>query len=322
MRAEGRARHEAAKATGLHVKNVTTLISMERNALVYAGVTVWNRHAENGPQRYRPRKEWVLQRGTHEAFITEAQAEALMEHALPRPERRTRCATGEFLLSGFLYSPGGASLVASGDGYYRAGKGRRIPAETLEAVVRDQMNEEVDSHEFTQRFIAELRRAADALPAERDTLAADRKAVAGKIANLLRLAEKTPDSASVAARLRELEEQQRELDEQIAGAEQAAATRRALRATTRTDAREMLATWIQEDGTTLEEQRAALAQLVERIEFDPATGEGRMHYRIGVNGTRFHVATAAADLGLGKPGYKWRPHGDSNPGYRRERAMS
>src|SRR5262249_48344522 len=50
MRAEGRARHEAAKATGLHVKNVTTLIGMERNALVYAGITVWNRHAENGPQ--------------------------------------------------------------------------------------------------------------------------------------------------------------------------------------------------------------------------------------------------------------------------------
>src|SRR3954467_8100196 len=76
---------------------------------------------------------------------------------------------------------------------------RRIPAEALEAVVRDQMNEEVDSHEFTQRFIAELRRAADALTAEREALAADRKAVAGKIANLLRLAEKTPDSASVAA---------------------------------------------------------------------------------------------------------------------------
>ena len=41
----------------------------------------------------------------------------------------------------------------------------------------------------------------------------------------------------------------------------------------------MLAMWM-EDGQTLEEQRAALAQLVvERIEFDPVTGEGRMHYR-------------------------------------------
>ena len=82
---------------------------------------------------------------------------------------------------------------------------------------------------------------------------------------------------AVATRLRELEEQQHELDEQIANAEQAAATRRALRATTRDDAREMLATWIQEDGTTLEEQGAARAQLVERIEFDLPTGEGRLH---------------------------------------------
>lgn len=47
--------------------------------------------------------------------------------------------------------------MSSGDNYYRAGKGRRIPAATLEAVVRDQMNEEVDSYEFTERFVAELR---------------------------------------------------------------------------------------------------------------------------------------------------------------------
>jgi ABC-type transporter Mla subunit MlaD len=174
------------------------------------------------------------------------------------------------------------------------------------------MNEEVDSHEFTQRFIAELRRAADALTAEREALAADRKAVAGKIANLLRLAEKTPDSASVAARLHELEEQQRELDEQIANAEQAAATRRALRATTRAEARDMLSMWM-EDGQTVEEQRAAMAQLVERIEFDPATGERRMHYRIGTNGTRFHVASAAADLGLSKPGTSGVPTGIRTP---------
>ena len=152
------------------------------------------------------------------------------------------------------------------------------------------------AHEFTQRFIAELRHAADALPAERDAIAADRKAIAAKIANLLRLAEKTPDSIAVATRLRELEDQQRELDKQIANAEQAAATRRALRATTWANAREMLTTWIQEDGTTLEEQRAALAQLVERVEFDPARGEGRMHYRIGLNGARFNVASEVSRM--------------------------
>jgi hypothetical protein len=63
----------------------------------------------------------------------------------------------------------------------------------------------------------------------------------------------------------------------------------------------MLAMWM-EDGQTLEEQRAALAQLVERIEFDPATGEGRMHYRIGVNGTRFHVGTGGGEPRSGQTG--------------------
>ena len=31
---------------------------------------------------------------------------------------------------------------------------------------------------------------------------------------------------------------------------------------------------------------------------------------IGVNGARFDVGTVAADVGLGKPGYKWRPHSE------------
>ena len=96
LHCEGRA-HEAARTSGLN-RNVTTLISVERNALVYAGITVWNRHVEKklraGRARYRPRDEWVLQPDTHEPFITEGQAESLMEQALPRRERRTRSIAG------------------------------------------------------------------------------------------------------------------------------------------------------------------------------------------------------------------------------------
>ena len=58
------------------------------------------------------------------------------------------------------------------------------------------------------------------------------------------------------------------------------------------------------DGPTPEEQRTALAQLVDKVEFDPATGEGRVHYRVPLTPLgdgRFDTNTAAADLGL--PGY-------------------
>ena len=77
---------------------------------------------------------------------------------------------------------------------------------------------------------------------------------------------------------------------------------------------------MERDGKTLEEERAALEKMIERIEFDPATGEGRIQYRIAAapGAGRFSARNAA---GLGLAGYRWRPHGDSNPGYRRERAV-
>src|SRR3954470_12938309 len=56
-----------------------------------------------------------------------------------------------------------------------------------------------------------------------------------------------PRERRIALLLRELEAEQTKLDEQIANAGQAAATRRALRATTREAAQEMLAGWIAED---------------------------------------------------------------------------
>jgi hypothetical protein len=54
-----------------------------------------------------------------------------------------------------------------------------------------------------------------------------------------------------------------------------------------------------------------------RVEFDPTTGLGRAHYRIGFRGSRFDLSTATGELGLSEPGFNWRPHGDSNPGYRK-----
>jgi site-specific DNA recombinase len=293
LRAEGRNRPDATAGSGMPRSSVTTLVGIERNALTYAGITVWNRRADRktGQERYRPRSEWVLQRGTHDALITEAEAEKLMAHALPRPERRPRTASVSYLLTGVLYTPDGKAFHANGDGYYRANKGRRIPADALEEIVREQMNEEVDSHEFTARFIAELRREADRLDVDPEKIKREKKAVQTKLANLVRLAERAPDSESLAERLVALEAEMAELDAKLANAEQSAAMRRAIRATSAEEAAQMIAGWMAEDGASLDEQRAALAQLVERIEFNPATGEGRVLYRIAAWGDgRFRLS--------------------------------
>ncbi len=57
---------------------------MEHNALVYTGHTVWNMGNERiegrykGSVKYRPREEWIIQRHTHPALISDEQAEALL----------------------------------------------------------------------------------------------------------------------------------------------------------------------------------------------------------------------------------------------------
>ena len=48
----------------------------------------------------------------------------------------------------------------------------------------------------------------------------------------------------------------------------------------------------------MEEKRAALVQIVDRGEFNPATGEGRVHHHVRSNGASFQLDTAARELGL------------------------
>ena len=52
LRAQYVARPDAVRLSGLKGRPITTLIGVERNALVYSGATIWNRYAENGPDRY------------------------------------------------------------------------------------------------------------------------------------------------------------------------------------------------------------------------------------------------------------------------------
>src|SRR5688572_20732444 len=64
------------------------------------------------------------------------------------------------------------------------------------------------------------------------------------------------------------------------------------------------------ESCVLSPRRRGVTQLVERIEFARRQVKAGCIYRIGVNGARIDVGTVAADVGLGKPGYKWRPHSE------------
>lgn len=75
--------------------------------------------------------------------------------------------------------------------------------------------------------------------------------------------------------------------------------------------RRALRAWMERDGTALDEERAALARMVKRVEFDPATGERCIDCLIAatLDAGRFSIRNAA-ELGVGrKLGFTWRPHG-------------
>lgn len=113
----------------------TTLLSIEQNALTYAGHTVWNRHAEKsegggyvGSQKYRPEKEWEIKRNTHEALITDEQADLILEQLKLKKTTRIRDSKDSYLLTGLLKNSSGSNWHGSGDGSYRLDKGKRVRA--------------------------------------------------------------------------------------------------------------------------------------------------------------------------------------------------
>jgi DNA invertase Pin-like site-specific DNA recombinase len=149
----------------------STLICMEWNALVYAGHTVWNVHAPAGSGRKRrPRSEWMIQRDTHPALITEAQAEALIGQLESSPlgmaVSRGKQAVGRALLAGKLVTADGQPWVAHG-GHYRlrkAGGGKLVRAAVIERAVTEQLRADCESDTYLAQLVAAVKQQYRAGP--------------------------------------------------------------------------------------------------------------------------------------------------------------
>lgn len=300
-RARGVGRAAAARAAGLSGVATTSLIDVDRNALVYAGATVWNRHAERdgsgyvGGAKLRPRSQWVVQKETHQALISEAEAEAILK--LVEGGRRREAKTGArvYALSGLLVSPDGASW--SGDsGFYRLGKGARISAEAVESGVVEQIIADFSSGVMVDAIAMHYRRIAEAPDDTAKEAAALRRQIAESEKRIGRLTELLAQTSAPEALLRQIEA----LEAERRGAAEALASldsRKSLRAVSAAGVRAML------DGVSKalqsappEALRDMLRAIVAQVTLDPATWDAVVSYRI---------APAV------KAGSSWRPHGDS-----------
>jgi len=155
-RARGLSRRESLSAINRDWP-ITSMLGIERNALTYAGHTVWNRHAERqqggyvGGEKYRPRSEWVIQKNTHEALITEEDAEIILDlvKAKEAPKRKGK---QTYLFAGLVKSPDGTNWRGD-DGSYRLGKGKRISASIFETAILNQVKEDLQGDEFAQALL-------------------------------------------------------------------------------------------------------------------------------------------------------------------------
>jgi site-specific DNA recombinase len=144
-RASGHSRPDAASLTGLDI-STGTFVGIEDNALVYAGHTVWFRHNEKvkggyrGHIKVRPRDEWVVNLNTHEAMISDVQAELILSQRALKSRSQQRGRRSPYLLAGLLRCVCGANF--DGDaGYYKCHRrkegcdSRGIRQETIEQAV-------------------------------------------------------------------------------------------------------------------------------------------------------------------------------------------
>ena len=174
-------------------KPVASLIAIERNALTYAGLTVWNQRRKVKPTRddprktmeWRPRSEWVVtDTPTHEALITRDEAERLLAMHETRASRKPRVRRPDiFLLSGLLFTPDGVQWHGDAhDNAYRAGtKGRRVNAPWIEGQVIVRIATDFADAKFLARTVREARRMADAIEADPQALEAE----LGKVAEAI-----------------------------------------------------------------------------------------------------------------------------------------
>ena len=302
-RASGKPRGIATALSGVD----GSLNDLEWSALTYAGHTVWGQTAERkggsylGGSKRRPREEWHISRNTHQAVITDAEAEAILAQLETRGGRRNRDQDHVYLLSGLLEALGGEGFIGEwtkGSGYYRLGqRGRRIACHLLERAVLDQIFADLKAPETAEMLAERMRAMASPAGKPRD-LDALRKRLATLDRKIDRLVDLIAEDAEAAPAYRRAITQMEADRVAVEGELEAAATEQAqaklVALWTAADVARLLDTLRAEIEVETENEdqargvRDALAKLVEKVVYDLDSRRFEIHYKLC---TGFNVAS-------------------------------
>jgi site-specific DNA recombinase len=296
-----------ARATGRSRKAVmaeldigwseTTLIGMEWNALTYAGHTVWYVHNEfvtgegykSGAKR-RPRSEWMIQRQTHEAFISDTEAESLLEQLAASIHSKKRRTPANYLLTGLLKTPSGEAWYGDGDKQYRtkprAARGRYIDKTLVESAVLDKLIEDMQSPSFVRELTLQTKRHAGAQGEDpTQPVRARLKELNQRVSRMMDFTASLQDPGPALRKIDELEQQRKAVLEELARLEKESGLNSQLAEITEPMVKQLLRGVVEEiQAMDREGLKDMLASLADKVVLDPANLACRIHYRIGIEG--------------------------------------
>lgn len=285
-RAEGAARGPLAKRLGIEL-NDSTLVGIEWNALTYAGHTVWNVHNERTGGRYavgskrRPRAQWEIQRDTHEALITTAEAEAILVRLEEASAKRPRRTTGEYVFTGLLRTSAGVPWYGEDSRYYRAGNAY-VKARDVDQTLLAKIAADLRSSSFTTALVQRTRTSyGRQFDAELDRLRAAEADVAGRISRFLDWGSREGLAEPIARKIAELERERKAIAKEMDQARRDADTAAAARAVREDQVARMLDA-MATDMERLDRDRLKdfLFSICERVTLNPATLTARIEYKI------------------------------------------
>jgi len=297
-RAAGIPRSRAALDAALEAP-VSSLIGMEWNALTYAGHTTWNQRNELAPgggykgrTKYRPRGEWQVQRDTHEALITEDEAEAILrqlqDSEIGAAVSRGKRSISPHLLTGVLKSPDGRAWEGQAKQYRLKAapglKGRYVQKAAVDAAVVEQLRADLESDEFLDALIAAAREAAgDGKDSPVNTLRREIVAINTQVSKAMDLALQLEDPAPAMRKVNELEARRAQMADELARLEKDHARTEAMRKVSRDE----LAGIVQSLSEELKEAeplrlKSVIQSAVEVVLLDPETLDCEIQYRLPV----------------------------------------
>jgi DNA invertase Pin-like site-specific DNA recombinase len=288
-RAQGKNGSRLAELLGIELAK-SSLAHLEWSALTYAGHTVWNMHRgkeDSGDGRRRPRSDWIIQRDTHQALITNDNAEAILTRLEgKKAERDTRARISDYLLAGLVQTPDGRAWHGN-SGNYRVGT-TNIRSTMLEEAVVQQVAFDLRGDAMIVAMTERARCAQQ--PGDGQELQATQAELRDadrRIARLTSLIEETDTPGPLLRRIEELERGRDEAAQRLQRLEEETRRAKALATVKESDVRRLLDA-LSEDLAALDREHLKdfLAGMIEAISLDPDTRAGEIRYRIGASGVK------------------------------------